>query len=204
MSAQLQPFPLRWPEGQPRKAWVERRNAAFKVTLAKARDHLSTELRLLDASNVVITANVPVRRDGTVYASVPEPLDPGVAVYFTLRGRTYVFACDAFYKFVHNLRAIGLTVQSFRAMDRYGATEMLEQALTAFAALPPAGRKPWHEVLSVSPNATAEAIQQAFKRLAVIHHPDASTGNAARMTEINAARDAGLAAAAGPNGSARP
>lgn len=159
-------------------------------------DHLASyPLRKLGAKDVVITSDVPVRRDGLLHAGAREPLDPGVAVYFEWKGRQYVFACDTFFLFLQNLRAVGMTVASIRAIERYGATEMMEQAFTGFAALPPAGRaKPWWEVLGLRVHASRDQIIAAHRELAQIHHPDKASGSFERMAEINAARDEALAA----------
>lgn len=190
----LEAYPLHWPERQPRKSPMERRTGHFKVGLGVARDELLNELKLLGARDVVITSNVPTRRDGLPYADAREPNDPGVAVYFERRGRQYVFACDTFTKFVQNLRAVGMTIGSLRAIERYGASEMLEQAFTGFAALPPASREvPWWETLGVPQGSTREAVVAAHRELALRHHPDRG-GDAARMAAINAARDAALRA----------
>ncbi len=54
-----------------------------------------------------------------------------------------------------------------------------------------AGRKAWHEVLEVAPDASREAIQAAYRRLAKLHHPDHG-GSTEKMAEINAARDEAL------------
>lgn len=89
-----------------------------------------------------------------------------------------------------------MTIAALRSIERYGATEMLEQAFTGFAALPPAGyAKPWWETLGVSQAAPRESIVAAHRELAKLHHPDHG-GNAERMAEINAARDAALRGAA--------
>ena len=44
----------------------------------------------------------------------------------------------------------------------------------------------WHETLGVPPNALAETIRLAMRRLALRYHPDQG-GTAAQMTRINAA-----------------
>jgi DnaJ-domain-containing protein 1 len=115
---------------------------------------------------------------------VPTPEKPWAQVL-----RPFVIACDTYRKVRWNLRAIGATVEALRAIQRHGASSMLEQAFTGFAALPPANRaKPWHEVLGVAETAAAEAVRDAYRELARIHHPDAG-GNAERMAEINGAFD---------------
>jgi hypothetical protein len=57
------------------------------------------------------------------------------------------------------------------------------------------GKKPWHETLGVSIRATKKDIQKAYRVLASKYHPDRYKGTDAvvRMSEINVARDEGLA-----------
>lgn len=180
-------YPLTWPDRQPRTPAHRRRSAKFKLSFGQSRDELLRELDLLAARNVVLSTNVPTRRDGIPYADARQPDDPGVAVYFDRRivpptgpasSRSFTIACDSYTKVAWNLRAVGVTV------------EMLEQAFTGFAALPPvraAGEKHWSEVLGVDPTrATRDRIRAAFHELVQIHHPDHG-GDSAVMAEINLA-----------------
>lgn len=185
-------FPLYWPEGQPRTRY--RGQAAFKVEFVRSRDDLLHSLDLLGAKTVIISTNIPIRSDGLPRAGV-EPTDPGVAVYFERRIGTdykvplkpFVIACDAFSKVRWNLRAVGGTVEALRAIQRYGATSMLEQAFTGFAALPPKSQgRPWWEVLGLTADASRDVVLGAYRILAQLHHPDRG-GDPARMVEINQA-----------------
>ncbi len=192
----MESFPLAWPAGQPRT--VHRTDARFNTPIGLARDDLLRELELLRTRDVVISSNLPVKRNGLPYADSKEPSDPGVAVYFDRRitntrshdpdtWKPFVIACDTYRKLVWNLRAIGMTVEALRTIQRHGASSMLEQAFTGFAALPPAGHvRLWWEVLGVNENATREEIRKARAELTLIHHPDRG-GNPERMAEVNAA-----------------
>jgi hypothetical protein len=186
-------YPLTWPEGRPRNRY--RRPTRFEASFASARDHLLDELRKLGARDVVLTSNIALRRDGLPLADAREPDDPGVAVYFDRRvgDRTvpFVIACDTFNRVRANLRAVGLTVEALRSIARYGASEMLEQAFTGFALLPPAraADPPWWVVLGVTQDASAETVRDVYRRLALEHHPDRG-GNAERMAQINRAYEA--------------
>ena len=187
-------FPLYWPVSWPRAK--SRRDGPYQVTFGKALDDLAGELRRFGARGLVISSNVPIRQDGLPYASADNRLydDPGVAVYFELRGKPYVFACDRWRAVRDNLRAIGLTVSALRAIDRAGASELLERAFTGFAQLPPAREAPpsWFDVLGVSPDAGKEEIEEAFKAKAKKAHPDVG-GSHEAMTRLNQARESGLA-----------
>lgn len=199
-------YPLSWPEGQPRTPSHRRREAQFRQELGRARDDLVRELRRLNARDIVISTNVPTRRDGLPYADMREPSDPGVAVYFNRRRaapigaewRPYVIACDSYRKVKWNLRAVGVTVESLRAIERHGSSAMMEQAFAGFAALPPGASadepviEPWWVVLGVHRAATPEEVRRAYVALARTHHPDVG-GDVARMARINRAYAEGAA-----------
>ncbi|MDB4942990.1 MAG: DnaJ domain protein [Labilithrix sp.] len=196
-------YPLTWPAGQPRTPPGRRRDADFKVDLGRARDELLHSLQLLGGTSVVLSTNIPLRQDGLPYANWREPDDGGVAVYFDraiptptpdepqhTTKRPFVIACDTYRKVRWNLRAIGATVEALRAIQRHGASSMLEQAFTGFAALPQSTAAPaWWDALGVPETADAITVREAYRELARIHHPDAG-GDHARMAEINRAFDA--------------
>lgn len=184
-------YPLAWPDGWPRAKG--RRSAAFKVTFDKALQELGYEIERLGGRYPVMSTNMELRVDGTPRRDRGEPRDPGVAVYFELKGKQKVFACDTFHTVKDNIRAIGLTIEALRSIDRYGASDMLERALSAFTALP-APKSCW-EVLGLAPGSSRRAIEDSWRLLAAKHHPDRG-GSDARMAEINAARDEALKGAA--------
>lgn len=198
-------YPLTWPDRQCRTPYGRRRAAKFKAGLGQARDELLRELQLLGAKDVLVSSNVPTRRDGLMYSDARQPDDPGVAVYFDRRLNVpnapgqwspFVIACDSYSKVQWNLRAIGVTVEALRAIQRHGASEMLEQAFTGFAALPPAPSVPtgpdWWVTLMVPQAADAETIKTAYRELAGKNHPDVG-GTAVAMAEVNRAYAAAVA-----------
>ncbi len=131
-----QPFPLQWPNNQPRTPAPSRERARFKVTLAEAVEDLLVELdRMGDVHSVVITSDLPTRQDGLPLASGSCD-DPGVAVYFVHRGMERVFACDRWDRPAANIRAIGLTLQALRSVERWAASGMVTRVFEGFAALP--------------------------------------------------------------------
>lgn len=185
MSYGVAPFPLYWPLEHPRT--TSRRAARFQADFVTARTQLLRELELLGAHDVVLSSNVPIRRDGLPGVPDREPSDPGVAVYFERRKRPYVLACDQFTRVRWNLRAIGATIEALRAIERHGTTSMLEQAFSGFAALPPKLPPNWREVLGIPlGSCDAETVRARVRELARVHHPDVG-GDASTMAEINAA-----------------
>jgi len=180
-------FPLTWAQGQPRIPASARKNSRFDTPLKRAVDDLLNELALLGARDVIISSNLELKPNGLPYADSREPSDPAVAVYFERSKRPFVIACDTYKRVVDNVRAVGMTVSALRTIQRHGASSMLEQAFTGFAALPAHGiEKPWWEVLGVAQHSTINEIREAWMELTKIHHPDRG-GSTERMAEINAA-----------------
>jgi hypothetical protein len=203
-------YPLRWPDGWPRTP-AEARDRGRKFilggyggglpTFSHGRHGVLNELDKLGAKNVVISSNVEVRLDGVPRTGIdPNKTtfrDPGVAVYFTLKGRPVAMAQDAFDTVGVNLRSLTLAVDAMRALERHGGGTMMGKAFDGFAALPPpAGSKPkrpWWEVLRFPSNAddrellSVAEVDARFKTLAKKLHPDAG-GEDAEMAELNIAR----------------
>lgn len=184
----VEAFPLQWPSGWPRLSDnLYRDKARFQTQFAKARDELMKELERMGASNVVLSTNIPLRRDGLPYAGQANPQDPGAAVYFLYKKKAMVFACDRWTTVTDNIQALNKTIEAIRGIERWGASTMLERAFTGFQALPEANRKKdWHEVLGVRKNAPWMEVEMARKEKAFTHHPDRGGSNE-KMAEINGA-----------------
>lgn len=165
-------FPLAWPAGWARTAL--RKSARFDMSMATARDHLMNELRIMGARYPVLSTNVALRRDGLPYANQPEPSDPGVAVYFEWHGKQMTFACDRWDKVRDNVRAIGKTIEAIRGIERWGASDMMERAFSAFEALPPPGGgvslSCW-AVLDIPAGSPVSDIERAYRAKAKDAHP---------------------------------
>ena len=199
MSAPIEAFPLTWPAGWPRTESWRRKESRYEVTFTAARDGVFRSVRLLAGRHPVLSTNVPLRRDGIPLAGQREPNDVGVAVYWTDgKNRPRVIACDAWRTVRDNVRAIGLALEGLRAVERAGASQILERAFTGFAALPAAASsttRPWRHVLNLRDDVrlTRDDIETSFRALAKIRHPDVAGGSHELMTELNAARAAALA-----------
>ena len=185
--------PLQWPAGWPRTE--HRTHSVFRTEFSKSRARLLNELRLLGARNVVISSNMPLRRDGLPYAdaSTEKLEDPGVAIYFTLKDRPLSMARDKYRTPGENLHSLVWAVNSIRAIERHGGQYMMERAFAGFSALPPPGR--WRNVLELAdvPAAriTRDHVFEQYRKLARVRHPD-NGGNHESMAELNAARDEAL------------
>jgi hypothetical protein len=149
------------------------------VSFAKARDDLLAELDKMRAVKIVISTNIPLRRDGLPYANQREPDDSGVAVYFDWKRRSYCFACDRWDRVKDNIRAIGLHLAALRGQERWGVGT-IEQAFAGYAALPDADRpSAWWEVLGTPQTASWEAVRSAYREKVQVAHPDKGGDRAA-------------------------
>lgn len=183
-------YPLAWPAGWPRTPRYKRKHGRFQSSFAKARDMVVAEIRKLGGRYVVVSSNIPLRRDGLPYAGQAEPEDGGIAVYFEKGGKQMVFACDQYDKAWKNLQAIGKTIEAIRGIERWGASDMMERALSAFEALPPP--RDWRAVMGFERGAKPSLVEldERYRSLALTRHPDMPGGSDEAMQELNAARDA--------------
>lgn len=197
MQAPESSFPLSWPVGWART--TERKRAHFgtvgdggyglkRMTAAVATKRLLAELHRLGADAIMMSTNMRTRQDGFPVATAAEPTDPGVAVYFRLKGEPRVLACDRWDKVADNVAALAKHIDSIRGQVRWGVGS-LEQAFRGYKALPEMGAsKPWYEVLAVSMDAPWPIIEKRRTKLLRDHHPDLG-GAHDSAAEINAAFD---------------
>lgn len=183
-------YPLSWPIGRERTLYLA--EARFYTSFAHARDNLLREIALLVGSrrpDVIISTNIPVRRDGIPYAATRQPDDPGVAIYFDYKGKQRCFACDRWRKVEDNMQAVCKTIEALRGIARWGTGDMLEAAFTGFTALPaPNERKSWREIFGYQNDAplSLEQVRVRYRQFASSHHPDKG-GTDKQMAEINQA-----------------
>lgn len=178
-------FPLCWPSGWQRVLPVNRKASQFKIANEyEATQGLRREVEALGGRDLIVSTSIPLRRDGIPYSKPPVDGDPGVAIYFVRKKQRICFACDQYTLVKDNIHALTKTIEALRGIERWGSSGLLERAFTGFAALPSARSKPWHEVLGVSANASADQAQKAYRALARDRHPDTG-GSDAEMSELN-------------------
>lgn len=161
-----------------------------QASVAVARERLQREVDLLGARGVILSTNVELRLDGQPRSDRSEPSDPGVALYFKLKGKDTVLACDRWTRVADNIIAIAKHIEAIRGMDRWGVGS-LDQVFTGYQALP--APEQWWQVLGVSEGASVADIDAAYRAAAPKAHPDRG-GSDAAMARLNAARDHGRTA----------
>jgi hypothetical protein len=174
----MEPFPLTWPVSYPRTEYPESHGGFRRNHTPKQEyDELLAEMKRLKADQVVVSCNIPMRRDGVTRdwdRLLKSMEDKGVAVYFKLDGNSQVLACDAWDELIHNLRALTKTIEALRGLDRYKASQILKRAFSGLKELPEAAESlsRWWEILEVPRSAPAADIKAAYRRLVAPHHPD--------------------------------
>lgn len=226
----VEAYPLCWPDGWPRTP-AHLRDAGNKfgsmehvpstvtggsgwhrkrpITFDRARRSLRDELGRLGAKAVIMSTNARLRSDGEPRADDAEKrsIDPGIAVYFMLKGKQMVMAQDAFQTLAANARSLSLAIDALRALERHGGGTMMERAFSGFTALPaPEGSRPkraWWTVLNYSENPddredlSVDEVKARFNTLAKKRHPDMQGGNTEAFAELVEARDEAIQALGG-------
>ena len=104
-------YPLQWPAGWPRTE--SREGGRFKTTLNTALSALKREVELLGGRSLVLSSNVTLGNEN--------PKDCGVVAYFELRGQFISIPCDRWNNVESNVKAITLTIEAMRGIERWGA-----------------------------------------------------------------------------------
>lgn len=202
-----QAYPLQWPPGWPRTPSHQRTRATFtttrlnatpddrrprELTVAVAIERLQRQIDMLGARYAVVSSNIELRLDGLPRSGI-EPSDPGVCLYFQLKGQATAMPCDRFHRAADNMAAIAAHIDAVRRIERYGVATTA-QMFTGFQAIRGPGPKPWREVLGIREpeRVDRDIIEKRRRALAAQHHPDVPGGNPELMSEINAAADRAL------------
>jgi hypothetical protein len=197
-------YPLSWPLGHARARYREdskfgtRRGpvASQRTTLAEVLKLLQLELDRLGAKNVVLSTTLELRLDGLPRGGQSMPADPGVALYFTLRGKALVLPCDKWRRVECNLMAVVKHIEATRGLERWGVGTV-ERAFEGFARLPERGTvTPWWVVLGVPSVTTEQRIEDAYRAQVRFKHPDKG-GPDEEWHELNEAYEQGMAVVRG-------
>lgn len=122
-----------WPH-QPCRS---RKYSPFRAKYSDTLGLLDRELRNLRARHVVIQADCDaseVRRDGQLRSGA-RLRGPGIVLSFETNKGAMSFPCDTYTDWQANLRAIAMSLEALRSVDRYGVTRNAEQ-YRGWTALP--------------------------------------------------------------------
>lgn len=184
-------------EFRPLPAWIDpvtadrRCSAAFRASWPQTLEMLGYETERLGARLVVVQiaiAEADLRRDGMPRASA-KAAHPGVVISFASDHGPLRYATDSYEHrwsgdmpgWQANVRAVALSLEALRAVDRHGVTHRAEQYVgfralaapaTVFASADEALR--WMQAKAGSPGETN--IRLLYRRLARELHPDVTGG----------------------------
>lgn len=201
-------YPLAWPPHRSRTVASQRRRGQFKtdrklLSPAEAMVRVEDELEKIGGRWPVLSSNLELRLDGRPRGDRGQPLDPGVCLYFDLKGEPFALACDTYTEAAQNIAALAAHLDATRAITRYGVASAAE-TLQAFSALPPPSTAPaqrsWRDVLGFDRLFPGELSAVEAKALIGLRHktrlqaahPDKG-GTDAEAAELNAAKDAAFA-----------
>jgi hypothetical protein len=202
-------FPLAWPHGWPRSNNMRRTpftHYGKDITISAAMVRLENEITRLCATEPLLSSNLKISMAGVPYSGQAEPADRGIALYFKLKGKDRVLACDKYDSAAGNIAGIAAHIDALRRIDRYGVGTV-EQAFAGYAALPPPSmenRAPWRGELGfrASDHVTPDIVQARYRALArqvanaayADHADDAIAKKKAEagLLRLNLARDAAM------------
>jgi len=175
-------YPLSWPAGWPRTQVREK--ARFQTTLPAALNMLKKECNLLGGTNLILSSNCTLGDEN--------PRECGVVAYFQLKKQSIAIPCDRWNSVKDNVKAIALTIEAMRGMERWGAKHMITAMFQGFMALSERTGPSCWEVLGVAPQSSEATIMEAYRAKAQTAHPDKG-GSHEAFVELNQAKDIALA-----------
>lgn len=210
-------YPLSWPIGWPRTERSARKSASFStrcatngrllstkpISVFDATSRLTKELSAftrmgrtwrVDPNRIVISTNIPLRRDGLPRSDAREPDDSGAAVYFSIDEIPTVLACDKWYRVADNIAAIAAHIGALRGQERWGVGSM-KQAFAGYVRLEEKTEESCWEVLGIGPVSKGlgceNIIKDAYRRKVRETHPDKG-GSPEAFDRVVRARDIAL------------
>lgn len=193
-----------------------RKGVQFKAEWWQTEAQLQRELDYLDATDAVLEIAVQphhVKVNGELRANVPKDLPhPGVRLSFKSKHGDLSYSCDTYAARYYgqmadwqaNLRAIVLTLEALRAVDRYGATKGEQYAGFKELTATPSGMSgdAARAMIATLSGYRHEATipwgtddwKAAYRRARANAHPDRNGGEREKWDQVEAAgRALGLA-----------
>lgn len=185
----VQAYPLSWPQGFPRAKYRE--NGAFRSSYDSALGNVQKSLRMFAADSGKKLEHAIMSSNMTLTGLSGG--DPGVAVWFVWDGMQVCIPVDRYNSVASNLQAIHHIVEARRVELRHGTLALVRATFTGFTALPAPVGKHWRDILALPSDMrpTGVDIESAYKRLALVRHPDKG-GSTEAMAELNTARETAL------------
>jgi hypothetical protein len=198
----MMPWTVR-PLGPWLRPTITRRDSKFKAAWSDTLNLLDREIWHLGARSWILQVDVSdrwIRNDGGLYATA-RPNSPAVRVVFDSRHGTLTYSCDRFWDWRDNVRAVALSLEALRKVDRYGVADSGEQ-YRGWAELPSRPhqmtREQAAEFIAHLAGFTGvpagilverDVLQRFYRDAAKKAHPDVTGDDGDTMARLNAARD---------------
>lgn len=191
------------------RTWIgskPKTHSRFDTTWSKTISLLHKEIAHLGARDFVIQMDIDaadLRLDGELRANA-KPKSDAVVVTFESKHGSLTYRSDQYTTYgyqgpawQHNVRAIALTLEALRSVDRYGATETGQQyagfkALGAGRAMPSSHMTRDDAIRVIDEYAGGDWSLAAdgarvFKLAQIATHPDKNGGDHAKWNRVEAA-----------------
>lgn len=191
----IEAYPLAWPVGY--KRTTGRISSPFKQSMEKAQQFLHREVDRMGAGKLIVSSNIPVRKDGMFYTDWMNRKidDPGVAINFHYQGKYITMCCDQYLTVWENVYALGKAIEAIRGLERWGVSDFMERMFTGFTALPPSVTLEvniWHVLGLTGKPDTKDDVTSAYRQKAREHHPDRPGGNKEKFQALQDAYEKAL------------
>jgi hypothetical protein len=187
----------------------DRRRAQFTASWSDTLDLLQREYEYLGGHHLVIEIDLreqDLRVDGTLRANARPEESPAVVVAFQSQHGPLLYRSDLYGSSAYavekkqrpwqaNVRAVALTLEALRAVDRYGATRRAEQ-YQGFRALPPGtGVEPTGMTVEVALRVLKDeahaplvtGLRDLLRTAQANAHPDRNNGDRSRWDAVDQA-----------------
>jgi hypothetical protein len=190
-----------WPQGMPEHPT----HSPFKANYSQSEDLLLRELAHLNAKNVVLEIDVrsqDLRLDGTLRANAKSQGRRVVLYADTVHG-PLMMPCGTYTSWQDNIRAIALSLEALRKVDRYGCSVRGEQyrgwtAIPASTSMTTKVEAAWRLLIDIATgepdyemareHRTRANLDLYYREAAKVAHPDVG-GTEERMAAVNRARE---------------
>jgi len=164
-----------------------KKTSSKQVSIPAATDRLEKQLDMLGATVVVLSTNLELRLNGQPRASQNNPDDPGAAVWFNLKGKRMVFACDKWGRVADNIAALAAHIRATRSVENFGVGT-LEQAFAGYRALEDFSEGiPWRRALGFKDDEqiTLDSATKKYREQMMRVHPDMTGEHGPQAAQLN-------------------
>lgn len=176
------------------QASADRRRSPFSAPWSHTLQLLDDELRHAQAVDAVLQVCIPESDFGVrgYPLANARQWSPGVILSFNGADGPLSFPCDSYERWQDNLRAIALTMESLRRINRYGVAKTGEQyrGWRAIESTPTSGTmttaQAWERLSQIAGVAADTPLERLVRLARARAHPDRHGGDTTLWDEVAA------------------